>query len=216
MLPLFSIETHLYFRPLALLICVFGTIYGSLAALRQIDLKRQIAFSSIAHMSFATAGIFTYTELGIKGAIYLMLSHGFVSSAMFFLIGVLSDRYHTRSVMAYSGLLSTMPMFSLFLITASLANVGFPGTSGFLPEVMVIVSIISATPVVILPVLLGMLLTAASTLIALLRLLFGHTKTFYFNSSLLDITKLEFFILSILSGLILIFGFNDLFNLTLL
>jgi len=133
MLPLFDLNIHLYFRPLALAVCVFGIVYWGLTALRQIDLKRQIAFSSISHISFATLGVFTFVEIGSKGAIYLMLSHGLTSAALFYLVGVLSDRYHTRSIMAYGGLLSTMPVFSFFLILASLANVGFPGTSGFLP-----------------------------------------------------------------------------------
>jgi NADH-quinone oxidoreductase subunit M len=183
MLPLFSVETHLFFKPLALLICVLGTIYGGLCALRQIDMKRQIAFSSISHMSFATIGIFTFTEVGVKGSLYLMLSHGLTSAALFYLVGVLSDRYHTRSVFAFSGLLSAMPIFSFFMLVMSLANVGFPGTSGFLPELIVLVSVVSAAPLTLFLVLLGMLLTTASTLVLLLRILFGHTKIFYFKSS---------------------------------
>ena len=199
MLPLFSQEVHFYFRPLALFISVLGVIYGGISALRQLDLKRQIAFSSISHMSFATAGIFTFTEAGIKGGVYLMLSHGLTSSAMFYLVGVLSDRYHTRSAMAFGGLLSSMPMFSFFIIIASLANVGFPGTSGFLPELLVLVSVVSSVPLILFPVLLGMFLTAAGTLLMLLRLLFGHLKIYYTESVFIDITKLEFFVLFILS-----------------
>jgi len=199
MLPLFTVDIHLFFRPFALAVCMLGALYGALAALRQLDLKRQVAFSSISHMSFAVAGIFTYTELGIKGAVYLMLSHGLISSAMFYLIGILSDRYHTRSIMAYSSLFGTMPLFSGFLILISLANVGFPGTSGFIPELLVLTGIISATPAVILPTLFSMFFITASTLVTMLRLLFGHAKTVFFASSLLDITKLEFYILSILS-----------------
>ena len=199
MLPLFTIEMHLYFRPAALFISVIGIIYGGVCALRQIDLKRQIAFSSISHMSFATAGIFTFTEIGIKGAVYLMLSHGLTSSALFYLVGVLSDRYHTRSSMAFGGLMGLMPMFSFFLILASLANVGFPGTSGFLPELFVLIAAISSTPFILLPMLFGMFLTTAGSLTALLRLLFGHSKLFYTKSSWADITKIEFFVLFTLS-----------------
>ncbi len=198
MFPLFSSEIHMYFRPLALFISVLGIIYGGICALRQLDLKRQIAFSSISHMSFASAGIFTYTDIGVKGATYLMLSHGLTSSALFYLVGVLSDRYHTRSAMAFGGLMGIMPMFSFFMIIASLANVGFPGTSGFLPELFVIVAVVSSVPNLLFPVLLGMLLTTASTLLALLRILFGHVKIYYTSSSLIDITKIEFFVLSIL------------------
>ena len=199
MLPMFELSTHLYFRPLALVVCVFGVIYGSLSSLRQIDLKRQVAFSSISHMSFATLGIFTFVEIGLKGALYLMLSHGLTSAALFYLVGVLSERYHTRSILAYSGLLSTMPVFSFFLLFASLANVGFPGTSGFIPELFIIVAILSMTPLLILPTLLGMLLTTAGTLVLLLRLLFGHIKIFYSFSNYLDLSRLEFVVLSYLS-----------------
>jgi len=182
-LPLFTAQTHIFFRPLALFICVIGTIYGGLCALRQIDIKRQIAFSSISHMSFATIGIFTLTEAGVKGSIYLMLSHGLTSAALFYLVGVLSDRYHTRSIIAFSGLLSSMPVFSFFLLLMSLANVGFPGTSGFLPELIVLVSVVSATSTLLLPTLFGIFLTTVSTLVLLLRAIFGHTKAFYFKSS---------------------------------
>lgn len=209
MLPLFTLDTHLFFKPLTLAICVFGTFYGGIVALRQLDLKRQIAFSSISHMSFATIGIFTFTEIGVKGSVYLMLSHGLTSSALFYLVGVLSDRYHTRSIMAYSGLLAVMPVFSFFLILSSLANVGFPGTSGFMPELFVLISIVSSSPFLLFPTLLGMLLTTASTLILLLRLLFGHLKTSFFNSCWVDVTRLEFFVLGQLSLWMLVLGLYD-------
>jgi len=104
MLPMFLLNTHLFFRPVVLALCVIGMIYGSLCALRQIDLKRQIAFLSVAHMNFAAIGIFTLTTAGINGAIYMMVSHGLISSLYFFLIGMLAERYHTRSIMAFSGL----------------------------------------------------------------------------------------------------------------
>lgn len=210
MLPLFTMETHLFFRPFAITICILGTIYGGFAAIRQIDMKRQIAFSSISHMSFATLGIFTFTNIGIKGSIYLMLSHGLTSAALFYLVGVLSDRYHTRSIMAFSGLLSTMPLFSFFLIFISLANVGFPGTSGFLPEFFILVAVVSSVPAVLIPVLIGMLLTTASSLVLLLRVLFGSAKSIYSTSYWLDVTKLECFVLFLLSSWILVFGLYDL------
>jgi NADH-quinone oxidoreductase subunit M len=140
-------------------------------------------------MSFATAGIFTFTDLGVKGSIYLMLSHGFTSSAMFFLVGVLSDRYHTRAVTAFSGLLATMPLFAFFFIAISLANAGFPGTSGFIPEVEVLFSLLNGASTSIfsvfsvLFVLFGMFLTTVTTLVPMLRMLFGHLKTMHFKSS---------------------------------
>jgi len=199
MLPIFTIETHLFFRPFAIFICILGTIYGGLCALRQIDLKRQIAFSSISHMSFSTIGLFTLTEVGVKGSVYLILSHGLTSAALFYLVGVLSDRYHTRSIIAFSGLLSSIPVFSFFLLVISLANVGFPGTSGFLPELLVLISAVSTSSILLMPILLGIFFTTVSTLVLLLRALFGHTKIFYFKSSWLDVSKLEFFVLLVLT-----------------
>jgi NADH-quinone oxidoreductase subunit M len=196
MLPMFSIEVHSTLSSFAFILCVFGGIYSSLAALRQVDLKRYVAFSSVAHMSFATAGVFTFTEIGIKGAIYLMLSHGLTSSAMFFLVGVLSDRYHTRAVTAFSGLFASMPIFSFFFIITSLANAGFPGTSGFIPEIEVLLGSLLSTNTIqitnvfsigynmpfVLLMLVGMFFTTISTLLPMLRMLFGNIKTFYSKS----------------------------------
>jgi NADH-quinone oxidoreductase subunit M len=215
MLPLFDIETHRYYQFISLTICVVGCIYASFSALRQIDLKRYIAFSSIAHMSFATIGIYTYSEIGIKGSIYLMLSHGLTSAALFFLIGTISDRYHTRSITSFSGLMLSMPIFSFFFIFMSLANVGFPGTSGFIPELEVLISVVSQSSsdipniMYIIFILFGMFITTVGTLVPLLRMLFGHLKVFSFKSNWLDLNKQEFFILFIISLFILILGLYD-------
>lgn len=192
-----------------MLICITGVVYGGLTAIRQLDLKRQIAFSSIAHMSFAVLGIFTFMEAGLKGAVYLMLSHGLTSTALFYLVGVLSERYHTRSVLAYGGLFLTMPVFAFFLIVASLANVGFPGMSGFLPEVFVLVSVVSTVPAALFFALLGMLLTTAGSLVLLLRLLFGHVKVLYSTSAYSDVSRLEFSVLAFLSFWMLVLGLVD-------
>jgi NADH-quinone oxidoreductase subunit M len=214
MLPMFTVETHQSLGLFAFVLCVFGCIYSSLAALRQIDLKRYVAFSSVAHMSFATAGIFTFTEIGIKGAMYLMLSHGLTSSAMFFLVGALSDRYHTRAVTAFSGLLATMPVFSFFFIATSLANAGFPGTSGFIPEIEVLLGLIegstNAAATIILFTLTAMFLTTAATLLPMLRMLFGHSKTLYSSSSAVDLTKQESYIMLVLTLFVLVLGLYDI------
>lgn len=210
--PLFNIETHLFFRAFAIIICIIGVLYGGLVAIRQLDLKRQIAFSSISHMSFATLGMFTFTEVGIKGAMYLMLSHGLTSSALFYLIGVLSERHHTRSILAFGGLLGVMPVFSFFLLVASLANVGFPGTSGFIPEFLILIAVISTLPSILPGVLLGMLATTAATLIALLRLMFGHPKNTYSKSSWADLVRIEFLILFVLSFWMVFVGLYDILS----
>jgi len=196
MLPMFSADVHLFFRPLALSICILGTLYGGLGALRQIDMKRLIAFSSISHMSFATVGVFTLTETGVKGSLYLMLSHGLTSTALFYMVGVLSDRYHTRSLAAFSGLTSTMPVFSFLSTAILLANMGFPGTSGFLPELSILVAVVSSVPALLLPLIVGMLLNTSLSLLLMLRLFYSHPKGRYINSGWADVTKLDFFVLS--------------------
>ena len=198
MIPAFNEQVHIFFRPFVFFICIIGIIYGGLNALRQVDLKRQIAFSSIAHMSVAILRIFTFTQVGMKGAVYMMISHGLTSASLFYSVGVLSDRYHTRSIFAYGGLLSVMPLFSFFFIGSSLVNVGFPGTSGFLPEFFILTAVAAVSPKMLFSLGLGMLFTTAGALLVMLRLLFGHLKTCYSSSNFSDINRLEFFIFSFL------------------
>jgi len=199
MLPFFPASVLIFFKPFAVFLSLLGLIYGSFAALRQIDLKRQIAFSSVSHMSFVTLGIFSYTEVGIKGSVYLMLSHGLTSSALFYLVGILSERYHSRSILSYGGLYNVMPVFSFFFIVMTLANVGFPGTSGFLPEFLILTSLLSSSSYILLLTLFGMFLATGSSLLIVLRILFGHVKLQYSGSSFSDVTKLEIFILGYIS-----------------
>jgi len=212
MLPLFFFETHLFFKPFAVFLCLISIVYGGYCSLRQLDLKRQVAFSSIAHMGFALLGIFSFTEVGIKGSIYLMISHGLTSSALFFLIGVLSDRFHTRSVLAFSGLFTVMPSFSFFLLVFSLANIGFPGTSGFLPEFFVLIAVLKSIPSILLFVLFGMFVLTASSLLVILRVLFGHAKIFFVRSSWIDLLFHEFFVLAVLLFWVIHLGLFDFFS----
>ena len=207
LIPGFSIDVSLYYRPIILFVCLVGFVYGSLCATRQIDLKRQIAFSSVAHMSFAIIGIYALSVIGVGGSIFLMFSHGLISSALFFLVGTLSDRYHTRAITAFSGLLGTMPLFSGFLIVAILANVGFPGTSGFVPELLILISVVRGLPTLVLIMLLGMVITALSNLIIPLRILFGHPRVLISKGSWADLGLLESSILGVLAILIIGFGF---------
>jgi NADH:ubiquinone oxidoreductase subunit 4 (subunit M) len=116
-------------------------LYASLTTIRQTDLKRIIAYSSIAHMNLAVLGIFSYTHQGIDGAIYLMISHGITSGALFACIGVLYDRYHTRLLFYFSGLTQVMPCFSIIFLIFSLANAGFPGTANFIGEFLIFVGL---------------------------------------------------------------------------
>jgi NADH-quinone oxidoreductase subunit M len=210
-LPILTLQKLLYFRSFLVTLCSFSLIYASIAMIRQIDLKRQIAFSSIAHMSFCTLGLLISSNIGLKGAVLLMISHGLTSTFMFYCVGILSDRFHSRSIMAYSSLFSTMPVFSGFFLFGSLANISFPGTSGFLPEVMILTSILSSTGYSVLILAIGIFLTTVGTFITTLRILFGSVKIKGFRANYLDIDKLEISILSILSLLILCLGTFSIF-----
>ena len=120
-----------------------AVVYISLIAIVQVDLKRVIAYSSIAHMGFVTAGLFSFNQVSLAGAVFVMISHGLVSSALFFSVGVLYERYKTRSIFYYRGLTTTMPLFSSFFLFFMLANSALPGTSAFIGEFLVITGITS-------------------------------------------------------------------------
>ena len=137
-LPMFP-DASLYFAPLVFTLSVIAIIYTSLVALAQSDMKKLIAYSSVAHMGFVTIGIFTITEQGIAGAMFQMISHGLVSAALFFAVGVVYDRLHTREISAYSGVVDKMPRYAVFFMFMMLASVGLPGTSGFVGEFLVLV-----------------------------------------------------------------------------
>jgi NADH:ubiquinone oxidoreductase subunit 4 (subunit M) len=118
---------------------IISILYSSLTTIRQIDLKRIVAYSSIAHMNFALLGLFSNSMQGISGSLFLSLSHGFVASALFLCIGILYDRHHTRLIKYYSGLALVMPLFSVIFLFFSLSNLGLPGTSSFIGELLTLV-----------------------------------------------------------------------------
>lgn len=154
-------EASVYFTPLVYTMSVIAIIYVSLTTLRQIDLKKIIAYSSVAHMAFVTIGIFTYNLQAIEGSIFLMLSHGIVSSALFMCVGVLYDRHKTRIIKYYSGMIQVMPLFmSLFLIF-TLANLSLPTTAGFVGEFLVLVGLFQSNKFVGVLASVGMVLGAA-------------------------------------------------------
>jgi NADH:ubiquinone oxidoreductase subunit 4 (subunit M) len=128
-----------FFAPLIFTLSIIAVIYTSLVALAQSDMKKMIAYSSVAHMGFVTIGIFTMTEQGIAGAMFQMISHGLVSAALFFSVGVVYDRLHTREISAYGGVATVMPRYAVFFMFMMLASVGLPGTSGFVGEMLVLV-----------------------------------------------------------------------------
>jgi len=137
-LPIFP-EASSYFSPFVFTICLFGIFYASLTTLQQVDLKKIIAYSSVGHMGIVTIGIFSMNIPGLVGSFLLMISHGIVSGALFLLVGLLYERHHTRVVIYYSGLMHTMPLFSVFFIIFTLGNIGLPGTSSFIGEFLVLV-----------------------------------------------------------------------------
>lgn len=141
MLPMFNYANN-FFTPLVFTLCLLGIIYSSCTTIRQIDLKKIIAYSSVAHMNFALLGLFTNNSLGLEGSLYLMLGHGIVSSALFLCVGVLYDRYHTRNILYYGGLVSVMPIFSILLLIFILGNIGMPGTVNFIGEFMVLMGVL--------------------------------------------------------------------------
>jgi len=139
-LPLFPLGS-IYYQPIVYSLAVISIIYASFVTIRQIDLKRIIAYSSIAHMNLIVLGLFSYTQQGIDGAIYLMIAHGIVSAGFFFCVGLLYDRHHTRLLRYYGGLAAVMPVYSMFLFFLTLANMGFPGTSNFIGELLILVGV---------------------------------------------------------------------------
>jgi len=140
LIPMFP-DAMIYFTPLVFTICVIGVIYAAATTIRQIDLKKTIAYSSVAHMNYAMLGLFTNNGQGIEGCLYFMLGHGVVSSALFLCIGMLYDRYHTRNILYYGGLVHVMPIYSVFFLIFILANIGLPGTVNFVGEFLVMVGV---------------------------------------------------------------------------
>ena len=166
-------EATALFAPLIFALSVVAIIYTSLVALAQEDMKKLIAYSSVAHMGYVTAGIFTLTQQGMEGAIFQMLSHGVVSAALFLIVGVIYDRIHTRRIDAYGGLVHRMPNYALLFMLFMLASVGLPGTSGFIGEFLVIVGAFQVNTWVALLVATGMILGAAYMLVLYRRVVFG-------------------------------------------
>ena len=171
-LPMFP-EASVLFTPMIYTLSIVAVIYTSLVALAQEDMKKLIAYSSVAHMGFVTIGIFTLTVQGIEGAIYQMLSHGIVSAALFLIVGVVYDRCHSRDIEAYGGLVHRMPSYALIFMLFMLASVGLPGTGGFIGEFLILVGAFRVNPWVAALAATGMILSAAYMLYLYRRVIFG-------------------------------------------
>tara|TARA_B100001121_G_scaffold231491_1_gene204677 strand:+ start:2209 stop:3702 length:1494 start_codon:yes stop_codon:yes gene_type:complete len=202
---LFPIASE-YFVPLIFILSLIAIIYTSLIALMQEDMKKLIAYSSVAHMGFVTMGIFTMTPQGIEGSIFQMISHGIISAALFFSVGVVYERMHTREIKNYGGVVSVMPKYSVVFMIFALGSLGLPGTTGFVGEFLVLLGTFKVNFIVATIASLGVILGAAYMLWLYRRVIFGDI-TNPDVKNLKDLNKSEIFILSFLAVMTVLFGF---------
>jgi NADH-quinone oxidoreductase subunit M len=172
-IPMFP-DASALFAPLVYALSVIAIVYTSLVALMQEDIKKLIAYSSVAHMGFVTMGLFTLTPQGIQGAMFQMVSHGLVSGALFLCVGVIYDRMHTREIAAYGGLVNRMPLYAVVFMVFTMANVGLPGTAGFVGEFLTLLGAFKANPWVAFFATSGVILSAAYALWLYRRVVFGE------------------------------------------
>ncbi len=172
-LPMFP-DASVLFQPFVFTISVIAIVYASLVAWRQTDMKKLIAYSSVAHMGFVTLGIFSFTEIGVQGAVFQMLSHGLISGALFLIVGVVYDRMHTREISAYGGLVHRMPVYATLFMLFTMANVGLPGTSGFVGEILTMVGAFQANTWAAAGAALGVIFSAVYMLTLYRRTVFGE------------------------------------------
>jgi proton-translocating NADH-quinone oxidoreductase chain M len=203
-------KSTFYYLPLTDSLAIVSIVYASLTTIRQIDMKRIIAYSSIAHMNLVVLGIFSGNIQGIAGSIFLMIAHGIVSSALFFLIGVIYDKYGTRVIYYYGGLVQTMPLFSAQLLIFSMSNIGLPITCNFVGELIVFVGLIDRNFSILVISVSGIILSVLYTMFFCNRLVFGNLNVNYLYIYK-DITFREFCIMCPLSFLTFLLGiFPDL------
>jgi NADH-quinone oxidoreductase subunit M len=204
-LPMFP-EASATLAPLVFALSVVAIIATSLIALVQEDMKKLIAYSSVAHMGFVTMGIFTFTQQGIDGAIFQMLSHGLISSALFLCVGVVYDRLHTREIKAYGGLVERMPIYAAIFMVFTMGNVGLPGTSGFIGEFLTLLASFKVNTYVAFFATSGVILSAAYALYLYRRVVFGPLEKPSLKA-ITDVSPREIAILVPLVLLTILFGF---------
>jgi NADH-quinone oxidoreductase subunit M len=203
-LPMFPVATE-YFTPLIFTLSIVAIIYTSLVALAQEDMKKLIAYSSVAHMGIVTLGIFTVTEEGLQGAVLQMLSHGIVSAALFLVVGVVYDRLHTREIARYGGLADNMPKYAFTFMVFMLASIGLPGTSGFVGEFLVLLGSFQINTWAAFLATTGTILSAAYMLYLYRRVIFG-TITREDVRAMFDLTPREIAVFAPLIALVLWMG----------
>jgi len=204
-LPMFP-DASATLAPLVFALSVVAIIATSLIALVQEDMKKLIAYSSVAHMGFVTMGIFTFSQQGIDGAIFQMLSHGLISSALFLCVGVVYDRLHTREIAAYGGIVERMPIYAAIFMVFTMGNVGLPGTSGFVGEFLTLLSSFKVNTWVTVFATSGVILSAAYALYLYRRVVFGVLEKPSLKA-LADVSPREIAILTPLVLLTILFGF---------
>ncbi len=203
-LGLFPVASD-YFSSLIFSLSVIAIIYTSLVALMQEDMKKLIAYSSVAHMGFVTIGIFSITKQGLEGSIIQMISHGLISAALFLCVGVVYDRYHSRMISSYGGLVNFMPKYALVFMVFTLAALGLPGTSGFVGEFLVLVGIFKKNILVAVLASLGVIFAAAYMLWLYRRVIFGKIASAEIKT-MPDLNKTEMYIFASLVFLIIFLG----------
>ncbi len=204
-LPMFPLASA-DLAPFIFTLSVFAVVYTSLVALMQEDIKKLIAYSSVAHMGFVTIGVFAANVQGVQGGIFQMLSHGIVSGALFLSVGVIYDRMHTREIAAYGGLVNRMPLYAFVFLVFSLANVGLPGTTGFIGEFLALAGAFRVNTWVAFLAATGMILSAAYALWLYRRVIFGEIEKEKLRS-ILDLSFREVAIFAPLVALAIFFGF---------
>ena len=195
-----------FFTPLIFGLSIIAIIYTSLVALMQDDMKKLIAYSSVAHMGFVTIGIFSITKQGLEGSIIQMISHGLISAGLFLCVGVLYDRFHSRMISSYSGLINIMPKYAFIFMIFTLAALGLPGTSGFVGEFLVLVGAFQKNMVVAVLASLGIIFAAVYMLWLYKRVIFGRLLNTEIKE-MKDLNKTELYIFISLVFVILLFGF---------
>lgn len=202
--PGFAAASAVY-TPLVFLIATLGIVYASCSTLAQIDMKKLVAYSSVAHMNFAVLGMFSFNFYGLVGSILLMLSHGLVSSGLFLCVGSLYDRYKTRLFLYYGGLIRLMPLFSLLFFTLVLANMSFPGTFSFIGELLIFFSLIFVNVLLCIAAGSTMVFSAAYSLALYTHTMLG-TLNGFFVKYFSDTSRREFFMIGSLTTLTVLFG----------
>ncbi len=204
-IPMFPFASE-FFTPLIYSFRIIAIIYTSLVALMQDDMKKLIAYSSVAHMGYVTLGIFTLTKQGIEGSIFQMISHGLISAALFLCVGVVYDRLHSRLISTYGGLVNYLPKYSFLFLVFVLAAIGLPGTTGFLGEFLILTGTFQKSYLAAMLATLGVVLGATYMLWLTKRVIFGVTKNSAIET-LSDVNKSEIIMLATLAFFVIFFGF---------